>query len=214
MKNSTAKQSFDYELIAMSYHEAGHAVMALHNYLQVHSVNVMTSRREDGNTEYFVYADMPEDEELKKILLIFELQVLYAGLTSEKTYYKDICGSSKFPMHLRVGSWYDTSLASSIIRKNLLSSPGKKTYLFKKEIQYDVEQMLLEHWDAVKQIAHSLYQRKRLTFDELKYILTRKTEHKDFWKNRFKKMKIIHGKNPPTEETIKDLMLEDLIFNI
>jgi hypothetical protein len=215
MKNSTIKQSLDYQLIAMSFHESGHTITALHNYLQVQNVNVMTEKNREGNTEYFVYGDIIEDKELKKILLIFELQVLYAGLLAEKIYYKDICGSSKFPMHLRKGSWYDTALASSIIRKNSLAMPGKKTFLFKKEIQYDVNQVLLEHWDAVRQVAHSLYQRKKLSFDEIKYILIHKTEHKEFWQDRFRKIKLIHNENKPlTEEIAKDLMLEDNIFNI
>lgn len=216
MKSTTKKQSFDYELIAMSYHEAGHAVIGLHNYLRVFNVNVMTPTKREGNANFFVYgSDEVDDEELGKILFVSEVQTVYAGLIAEKMYYKDICGSSKFPMHLRIGSSYDTSSASFIIRKYNLAPAGKKTNLFKKQIRYDVEQLLFEHWDAVKEIAHSLYQKKRLTFDELKYLLTRKTDHKDFWKDRFKKINFIHNeKNYPTEAAVKDLLLEDAIFSI
>lgn len=207
MKNSDAiKKSFDYDLIAMSYHEACHTVIALYNYLQVYNVNVMTPKRSDGNTNFFIYDEIVKDEELKKIFSIFEIQTMYAGLVGEKIYYKDICGSSKFPMHLKKDSAYDIGIASSIIRKNDLATPGKKTFLFKKEIQFDVEKILIEHWDAVKEIAHSVYRKKRLSFDELKYILTRKTEHKDFWKDKFRKMKIIYDNNKPTEEVVKELV--------
>lgn len=216
MKNRLKKQSFDYELIAMSYHEAGHVVCALLNYLCVVNTNVMTPKRREGNTEFYIYGnDEVEDEELRKMLLIFELQAVYAGLISEKMYYKDICGSSKFPMHLRIGSSYDNASASKIIRNNNLAEPGKKTFLFKKQVQYDVERLLSEHWNAVKVIAHYLYKKKRLTFDELKFVLTRRTENKDFWKERFKKIKFIHNeKNPSAEVIVKDLVLEDTIFSI
>lgn len=216
MKSTLKKQAFDYNLIAMSFHEAGHVVCALNNYLYVYNANVMTLTRHEGNTNFYVYGcDAVDDEELHKILLIFELQAMYAGLIAEKLYYKDICGSSKFPMHLRIGSSYDTKLASKIIRKNNLVAPGKKTFLFKKQVQYDVEQFLAEHWDAIRVVAHFLYKKKRLTFDELKYLLTRRTEHKDFWKSKFKKIKMIHNdNNMPTEEIVKDLVLEDTIFSI
>jgi|SRR5271170_879567 len=216
MKSRLKKQSFDYELIAMSYHEAGHVVCGLYNYLYVHDANVMTPTKREGGTNFYIYGnESVEDEELNKILLIFELQALYAGLIAERMYYKDICGSSKFPMHLKNGSTYDTSLASKIIRKNNLAPSGKQTFLFKKQIQYDVEQLLAEHWDAIKVIAHSLYTKRRVTFDELKYVLTRKTSYKDVWKSKFRKIRIIHNdKNPPAEALVKDLVLEDTIFSI
>jgi hypothetical protein len=215
MKNSDAiKKIFDYDLIAMSYHEACHTVIALFNYLQVYHVNVMTPKRSDGNTNFFIYDEIVKDEDLKKIFSIFEIQTMYAGLVGERMYYRDICGSSKFPMHLKKDSAYDIGIASAIIRKNNLASPGKKTHLFKKEVQFDVEKILDDHWDAVKEIAHSVYRKKRLSFDELKYILTRKTDQKEFWKDKFRKMNIIYSNNKPTEEVVKELVLENLIFKI
>lgn len=221
MISDIKKKSWDYDLIAMAWHESGHAICGLLNYMYVRDVNVMTPAKQEGSTIYYTYAyageynDSIHDEELRKILLIFELQTLYAGLLAEKMYYTDICGSSKFPNHLKNGSSYDTMLASAMIRKNKLAAPGKKTFLFKKQIRSDVEQMLTTHWDAVKVIAHLLYRKKRISFDEMKYALTRKTEHKDFWKNRFKKIKLIHNDNiRPAEEVVKQLVLEDAIFSI
>jgi len=223
MKSRLKKQSFDYELIAMSYHEAGHAVCGLHNYMYVSGANVMTPKKREGGTMYYAYGyfeefsnSIVEDEELYKILLIFEIQTLYAGLIAEKMYYRDICGSSRFPNHLKDTSPdNDTAVASALIRKNKLAGPGKQTFLLKKQIRYDVEQMLAEHWDAVKVVAHFLYQKKRLTFDEMKYALTRRTERRDFWKDKFKKIKLIHNdKTNPTEDIVKDLVLEDTIFSI
>lgn len=210
------KQSFDYELIAMAYHESGHAICALGNFLYVSSVSVMTPKNNMGYTNWYIYdVDSIKDEELRKVLFISEVQALYAGLIAEKMYYKDICGSDEFPMHLRAGSSEDTLMASSIIRKASLAKSGRQTHLFKKQMKYDVEQFLKEHWDAVKIIAHALYRKTRLSHDELKYLLTRKTEHRDFWKDKFKKLKIVHNdKVAPPEETVKDILLENAIYSI
>lgn len=217
MSSSVAiKQSFDYEQIAMSFHEAGHTIVSLHNYMLVYNVNIMTPKNMIGNTDYYIYFDSDsKDEELIKILAILELQSTYAGLVAEKMYYKDICGSDKFPMHLRIGSSTDIEMASKIITKNKLVKSGRPTYLFKKQVQQDVEQLLIDHWDGVRSVAHSLYKKKKLTHDELKYLLTRKTEHKDFWKNKFKQIKFIHNeKIIPLECDVKDILLENAIFSI
>lgn len=210
------KQSYDYELIAMAYHESGHAICALSNFLYVFSVGVMTPKNNSGYTNWYIYDTTDvQDEELRKVLFINEVQAVYAGLIAEKMYYKDICGSDDFPMHLRAGSSEDTLMASSMIRKANLAKAGRQTHLFKKQMKKDVEQFLREHWDAVKIIAHALYKKTRLSHDELKYLLTRKTEHRDYWKDKFKKLKIVHNdKTSPAEETVKDILLEDVIYSI
>lgn len=219
--NDIKKQSFDYALIAMAYHESGHAVIALYNYFYVSDINAMRmgmvpKNLEEGEINYNIYKEeLIDDKELKKIFLIFELQLLYAGLMSEKIYYKDVCGSSKFPMHLRIGSNYDFNLASKIIRKNKLAEPGKNTFLFKKQVQFDVEQIITNYWDDIKIVSHALYKKKKLTFDELKFILSRKSINKDFWRDRFKKIAVIHNDNKITaEDVVKDLVLDDAIFSI
>lgn len=205
MKSVIKKQAFDYEIIAMAHHESSHVICALMHYLYVYNVNVMTYKnQEDGNTNYYVYAI---NDSIKNILLFSELHFFYAGLIGEKIYYKDICGSIKFPMHLKEGSSYDIAEASAIIRNNNLAPPGKSTFLLKKQIQYDVEMILKQYWDDVKIVAHALYQKKKLTFDDLKYLLTRKSVNKDFWKSKFKKIKLIHNdKNNYIDDYIKDII--------
>ena|ERR1700722_6135560 len=216
MIDISKKEIWDYEIISMAWHEAGHAACALNNFMHVFNVSVMTPKNQTGNTDWFMYdVKNVEDEELSKILFICELQTLYAGLIAEKMYYKDICGSDKFPMHLKIGSSMDTTDASHIIRKNKLVKPGRQTVLFKKQIQQDATAFLVEHWDAVRVIAHRLYKKHRLSFDELKFLLTRKTNHKEFWKEKFKKIKIINDDNTVLpEQVIKDIILEDVIFSI
>ena len=49
----------------------------------------------------------------------------------------------------------------------------------------EVNDELKENWDAVTVVAHALFKKKRLNFDELKMLLTTKTESKEFWKEQF-----------------------------
>jgi hypothetical protein len=201
------KQVNDYNLIASAWHESGHAVCGLHNYLMVFNVNVIAPHYNMGNTEYFYYdVSSYQDHYLIKLFAILDLQATYAGLLAERLYYENICGSDKFPMHLKIGSSDDINLASKEIRKYKLALPGKETFNLKKKIKNDTGKILTEHWQSVKLVAHRLYQKKQLSFDDLKYILTRQTDQKEFWKDRFRKIKIIHAVTPPAPEDVRKLI--------
>lgn len=217
MSNSKAKakDALDYELIFMSFHESAHTVVALHNFLQVYNVNTMlfgakTSEEKDGQTNWYITLNI-EDTELKRATLIHEIQAMYAGLLGERILYRELTGSPKLPMNLRVGLSYDIKNASSTIRNNNLAESGKDTILFKKNIQKKTEKILLEHWEEVRLIAHILHKKRKLTFDELKQLLVKKTNKKDFWKDRFARIEQIYiyeGDTHPTEDVIKKIILD------
>lgn len=215
MISDVKKQSHDYEKIATSWHESSHIICGLFNYIKISNVS-MSPETNEGTTDYLLFdTSNIQDHDLLVIILMQELQTLYGGLSGERIYYKEICGSDKFPMHLRRGSAIDIAMAADLIRKGKLAEPGKHTYLLKKQIQYNASQILKEHWDGVKIVAHTLYKKKKLSFDELKSILTKKTNHNDFWKERFKKIKLLHNeKNIPSEIYIKEAILEDTIYTI
>lgn len=208
MDNVIKKQVSEYNLIATAHHEAGHAVCGLHNFWYISNVDVLSAPHYNaGETLYFDYnVESAENNDLIKSFIFFDLQATAAGLIAEKMYYKDICGSDKFPMHLRIGSSDDIAFISKQIRKYKLAAPGNATHFLKKQIAKEASSILINHWPAVKAVAHQLYQKKTLSFDELKYILTRKTEHKEFWKDRFKKISIIHSDNPPDEHIVRKLI--------
>lgn len=219
MKSFIEKQSLDYELIACAWHESGHTVVGLLNYSKITTVCLSNTSKSDalhGDTYYNLYnGGYVEDIDLSRVMLIFELQIIYAGLMAEKIYYKNICGSDRFPAHLKSGSSGDIEEGSKIIRKNRIIKPGRPTFLFKKQIQKDVEILLKEYWNDVSIVAHTLYQKKRLSYSELKSLLIRKTKDKDFWKTHFKKIDLIHNeKNIPEESIVKETMLEGAIFSI
>lgn len=209
--NSIQKQSKDYELIAASWHEAAHTICGLYNFLYIIKVYVSSDKYEHGNTLYEMYDPSKfKNKLLIKILIIFEIQTLYAGLIGEKMYYKEICGSDKFPMHLRIGSSSDINSASSLINKYNLAESGKDRFLFKKQIQNDTRNILINYWEDVKLIAHFLYRNKELKYDELKYCLTRYSTNKDFWKVRFKEIKRIYDERLEIDEKyLKEILFQN-----
>ena len=214
MKGLKVKDALDYELIFTSHHEAGHAIVGLYNFFQVFNVNVRaldpkTREEKDGATNWYLTV-YENDTDLKKMMLAFEIQAMYAGLLSERILYKNITGSPKLPMNLLVGLSYDIKNASSIIRNNNLADPGKDTVEFKKNIQKKTERILLEHWEDVRLIAHTLHKKRKLSFDDLKQLLTKKIPNKDFWKDRFSKIEQIYiyeGDNHPSDDVIKKIIL-------
>lgn len=213
--NVVKKQAQDYELIAMAWHEAAHTICGLFNFLHVYHVYVMSDKYEHGNTLYEIHdPGNISNKLLAKILLIYEVQTIYAGLVGEKMYYKEICGSEAFPMHLRIGSSNDMQDAAKLIHKYNLAEAGKSRYLFKKQVQKECENILEDYWEDVKLIAHSLYKHKELKYDELKYFLTRRSENKEFWRTRLREIKSIYGKPEFDEKHLKDVLVQNSIVII
>jgi hypothetical protein len=197
----TSKQVRDYNAIATSYHEASHTIIALLNYFYVYNVNIVPKPDSYGEMNWWSWLDHMsdittsniDDQDLCYSIHYSHIGTLYAGLIGERLYYYNACGSDKFPMHLKQGSIYDYQDASFVIRKNKIAKPGRETLLLKKQIQKDIREILENNWEAVKVVAHQLYKKKRLGFDEIKHILTRKTENKMFWKEQFRKIKMIYS---------------------
>lgn len=183
------KVTLTHDFISTSHHEAGHTIYALLHHMIVHSVWVFINKRNkrvEGWTHYdsIDYSDL-EDKELQAERLNAEVGLSYAGLVAEKYVYKLHSGSDKFPSFLD-GSSKDLKEASDIIKKYNIAPPGDKRYNYKKRMVRRVARELEEHWDAVSAVAHALFKKKRLTFNDLKNVLTKKTENKEFWKERMK----------------------------
>jgi hypothetical protein len=210
--NKIRKQvHFTHELISTSYHEAGHAIYGLLHFMIVEAVCVYENsknKRFEGFTQY----DAPDistisDPELFQALLKSEISIKYAGLAAEKYHFKNISGSDKFPMFLRDGSSDDTLTAAELIRKYNVAPPGRKRYTYKKKLINETLHELQEHWDAVTVVAHALFKKRKLDFNDLKLLLTKKTKNKIFWKNKFKNIQYIFD-NASTldEETFKIIL--------
>ena len=203
------KVTHTHELISTSHHEAGHTIYALLHFMTIHSVKVFPgkkTKRIEGFTHYdsLDYANL-DSAELTVERLNAEVGLSYAGLIAEKYQYKLHSGSDKFPSFLD-GSSKDLREASEIIKKYNIAPPGRKRYNYKKRMVRQVARELQEHWDAVTAVAHALFQKKRLNFNDLKNILTKKTEHKEFWKERMKAIKIFYDKPDIDENEFRSMI--------
>ncbi len=186
----SSKISKQFELITTSFHEAGHVVYALLHKAKVYEVYITynkQSKRVEGCCSYEIPDPIKfKDSYLAKFLAENEVGIKYAGLTAEKYHFKTLSGSDKFPLFLRDGSSDDTSSAATIIKKHNLAPPGKKRYDFKKKKIKEILSVLQNNWSDVSLIAHSLFAKKKLPFQNIKNILIRKSINKKFWKKQFK----------------------------
>ena len=184
------KVTLTHETISAAYHEAGHAIYTLLCGMKVPFVHVYQNKktkRIEGVCQY----EIPDFTIVKDPILFYtlvnvEIGIKYAGLTAEKYHFKTLSGSDKFPMFLRDGSSDDTLSAAALIRQYNLAKPGKDRYTYKKKMISFILKQLKEYWQDVVLISHALFGHKKIFFDKIKKILTKKSQNKKFWKDKFK----------------------------
>lgn len=197
-----------HEFISTSYHEAGHAVIALLYLMKVSSVSVFENKqfkRIHGICYYDYPSDFDEiqDPELLNTLVRAEIGISYAGLIAETSLFRSISGSKQTPTFISYGSADDNKSAREVIKKYNLAPPGPKRTAYKRKLMAEVQNELHEHWDAVMAIAHALFRHRRLSFVDLQELLTKKTRNKKFWKDQFKKISYFYDNSQNLDE--KDL---------
>lgn len=207
------KVTYTHDLISTGYHEAGHAICALLHFWRVSSIQIYP-KKEKMRTEGVCFNEMVkayekiQDIELLNAQLINEVCFYYAGLISEKYYFKTISGSDKFPLFLREGSFSDTMAATAIIKKHNLAEPGRKRYAFKKKLIKRTLHELQKYWSDITLLAHALFKKKRIGAKQIKKILTTKSNNKEFWKEQFKKINFIFDNCSTIDENeIKSIIL-------
>lgn len=192
------KLSAEYDRIGTSYHEAGHVVSALLNYMYVSSVSIVHEERIGGTTYFLSLLETEKKSVVSKILelkiLEREILVRYAGLAAERFNYKNLCGSSKYPRIMTEGSYIDIEDIAKIIKK--FSSPGIERKKLKTKFYKKSSKQIEQNWDAVIAIAHILFKRKRINYEEIKKTIIRKTKNKSFWKEHFKQLELIYLSTP------------------
>ena len=210
-EKSHKKAAFIHNLISTSYHEAGHAVYGLLHLMKVELVQIMKEKNNfvNGLTHFdyiSIYNDTAEDIKLSAIYA--EIGLRYAGLTAEKYHFKNISGSDKFPMFLKNGSSEDTLHAANLIKLHNLAPPGKKRYVFKKKFIAYVLSRLQNNWGDVNLVAHGLFQKKRLYYTDLKSLLTKKSENKEFWREQFKAIDYIYKSGALDDNKLRIILAE------
>lgn len=215
LSNKTIKLSYDHELIATCYHEAGHTISGLLNFMIIPSVSIEMSKNRKhitnlGFTHYENAIDFEyiKDNELFMNLITAEIYINYAGLAAEKLFYKDTCGSDQLPMALKHGSYLDRDRVSDIIKQYNLAPPGRKRHFFKKKSLNDCMRTLESMWIDVKLVAHALFKRRRLYHNDLFDLLIKKSPNRNFWKKQFKSINVLHNsKEDLDEKEIKLIMI-------
>lgn len=208
------KMSTEYDRILTSFHESGHVVSAFINLMRVNHVAIIEEKRVGGET-YF--DDISEKYDLSEFastalnnkLVENNICVRYAGMAAEKINYKLLCGSSKFPKMIKDGSGDDIKDISDIIKQANLAAVGADRVKLKAKLFKKTSKQLEEHWDAVVAVAHALFKKKRINYEDLKKIIIKKTKNKMFWKNQFKLIDYYFGKNSKelSEEEVKFLTI-------
>jgi hypothetical protein len=203
------KVTHTHELIATSYHEAGHTVYALLHFMKINLVRVYQDKKTKRMDGFTLYDSPPvetiQDEILKAERIQSEIALSYAGLISEKYQFKLHSGSDKFPSVLN-GSFCDLSEASELIKKYQVAPPGRKRYNYKKRVIRKVTKELQQNWDAVTLVAHALFQKKKINFLDLKTLLTKKSEHKEFWREQFKIIGNFYDKTSLDENELRSII--------
>lgn len=200
-----------HDLISTSYHEAGHTILGLLHFMKVNSVSVFENKkykRIEGLCSVDFIKEISDivDQDLLNYLIISDICVSYAGLTAERHFFKLISGSDKFPNYLKYGSSSDTLDAANSIKKYNLSPPGAKRYSFKRKLIKTTLNELKDNWDSVALISHALFEKKKLSYEDLKNILTKKSKNKVFWKKHFKILSYLFDNKSIDESEIKAIL--------
>jgi len=190
INNLRKKVTKTHELIAVSYHEAGHTIFGLLNFMKIGSVSVFNnskSSRGEGTTNYEApFDDSIEDPILLNYWIKSEIGLCYAGTCAERIYFKIISGSDKLPKFLKDGSEDDIASASFIFRRYNLAPAGKKRYALKQKMLKETAIILKKYWDDITIISHALFDKKRIYYNDIKNLLCKKSSNKNFWKEQFK----------------------------
>src|SRR5271157_241235 len=178
-RSLSLKLAQNLRIISVSYHEASHTIAALLHFMLVSEVAVTELKRHvSGHTNYDMFIAESRFEEIDKkvkdYLILSEVCLKYAGLMGESIHFEDMSGSKKLPLILKIGNEPDIQEAAAIVKKYNLVEPGEKRYLYKKKLFRKITALLKEHWGDVKLLAHALYDKRKLQYDDLKYLLSKK----------------------------------------
>jgi hypothetical protein len=200
-----------FELISTSMHEAGHTIYGLLHFINVGPVLVFQdkkSKRIHGLTLYdTLKLSEINDPVLFNYRLYSEIGLSYSGLVSEKHHFKLSSGSDKLPMFLKEGCGQDLSEATALFNKYNLSEPGAKRAKHKRKIIKSIETELNEHWGDVCLVAHFLFKKNKISALELRKLLLKKSENKEFWKENFK----IHDQLYNNSQTLDEINIKSIL---
>lgn len=161
----------DYNLIVTCYHEAGHIVAALRNFILPLECQVMKGNQIDANTtlKYFIIPKN-SDAKLYRQLLMSRLHTYAAGIVAEEIFFNLIVGKS-LPRNLRHG-WHKDRIEFLSALKKTEKNPATRTRM-REKIFKQTRQVLEKDWHIVIALAHALYDKKFLSFEDICRVVIR-----------------------------------------
>lgn len=206
------KLAQNYRTISVAYHEAGHVICGLLHFMQVYEVKVNELQRGVSGITHFnvLYMDQAYDQldtKIRDYMITSDLLMQFAGLSAEKLFFKDLSGSDNFPLVLKLGAEPDFRRAAEIIKKYNLAEAGNKRYLFKKKMFRHTTNLLKDFWADIKLVAHELYNKRKMTYDDLCQLLSKKSSNKKFWKKQFKNIDTLYSENSNIDKATAMLIL-------
>ena len=205
-----------YECISTSHHESAHAIYALLHLMKVKTVSVYEDKkvkRIHGLTYYEYPCDFDRVEELGmsdllNTLIRAEVGMSYAGLIAERILFENISGSKQIPMFIKDGAADDNQAAQELIEKYAMAPPGAKRSAFKRKMMREVKVELETYWSDVELLAHALFERHKLSSEDIFQLLIKKSTNKKFWKEQFKKIDVIFDSHIKLNEK----MLKSILY--
>lgn len=203
------------DLMMTICHESSHTIYSLLRLMKVDSVCVYEDKqvkRIHGSTLYHNICELDkiEDQELLITLLQADIGMSWAGLIGEKLLFSSLSGSSRTPNFISAGSFEDNQSARQLIKRYNLAPPGQKRAAYKQKLMRQVRQDLELRWSDVVLISHALFKKHKLTFDDLLKLLTKKSADKQFWKDQFNKIRLLHNNDQITEGEIKHYLTHSI----
>lgn len=184
--------AYDYQLIATCYHEAGHVVGGMFNYINVKAASIVMSGPIAGtmNSAYYDPIEV-SSANVRNALITARLCTLSAGPAAEKVYYNELCGLEKLPKQLSEGGKHDVITFNAIVKKFKLASNAAERKKIKDLIDRRVEKVLRTYWSDVKSIAHILYRDLNIEQEEIYASLLDGANH-SFWSERVDSIKDLY----------------------
>jgi hypothetical protein len=182
------KLAREHEVITTCYHEAGHVLVGLFNYIQVSEVFIYSKPRINGEAVFEIMDKddaLAEDPETFDFLVKNEIQMSYGGLAAETIHYRNTCGMEKLPSHLKMGSQNDVAYISEIVRRYDLAPAGSSRRAYKEKLFLETCDILEQNWEVLRALSHALYKRNYLDFSSIKKIVMSTTKNPVLWFKRF-----------------------------